>query len=252
MFDMIFLSDNDYYDKSIKNYISTNFSVIDSDFDGDQIAKIMEKNTIRLIIAWIDEIRGASSVELRRLVKYTKDVHFCLLGEHDHCLEMMDSMNNPLVHGIDIPISITKFVDNFTYIVENFVGREHLDMSNAARKKHILLVDDDPVCLRNMMNWLKIFYKVSVTKSGQECLTFLETKLPDLILLDYEMPEMNGIQTLEKIRQIPYCSEIPVVFLTGVSDMNKVKEALAHKPQGYILKNTDRTEFVNKVNSVLR
>lgn len=252
MYDMIFLSDNDYYDKSIKNYIATNFSVVFAPYIQSEISVIMQKNPIKMIIAWIDDMRGASSVELRRLIKYTKEMHFCLLGEHDKCREFMDSVNNPNVHGIDVPISITRFVDNFNYIVENFIGMDKLDVSNAARKKHILLVDDDAVCLRNMMNWLKIFYKVSVAKSGEECLKFLETKVPNLILLDYEMPEMNGIETLDRIRKISYCADLPVVFLTGVSDLEKVKQALEHKPQGYILKTTERTEFVNKVDSILK
>ena len=45
-------------------------------------------------------------------------------------------------------------------------------------------------------------------------------------------------------------ADIPVVFLTSVSDTDKVKEALKQKPQGYILKNTDRVDFLTKVNKI--
>ena len=118
------------------------------------------------------------------------------------------------------------------------------------RKHSILLVDDDPVCLRTMMSWLQTFYQVAVAKSGAACLSFLGKTKPDLILLDYEMPVCNGLQTLEMIRNEPEYAEIPVVFLTGVSDTEKVKEAIKLKPQGYILKNTDRIEFLDKINSI--
>ena len=98
---------------------------------------------------------------------------------------------------------------------------------NANRKHTVLLVDDDPVCLRNMTNWLKNFYHVSVAKSGAACISFLGKNKPDLILLDYEMPVCDGLQTLEMIRNEADYAEIPVIFLTGVSDMDKVKEVLA-------------------------
>jgi CheY-like chemotaxis protein len=64
------------------------------------------------------------------------------------------------------------------------------------------------------------------------------------------MPVCDGVQTLEMIRSEPEYADIPVIFLTGVSDMDKVKEALKLKPQGYILKNTDRVDFLNKVNQI--
>ena len=66
----------------------------------------------------------------------------------------------------------------------------------------------------------------------------------------YEMPVCNGLQTLEMIRSEADYADIPVVFLTGVSDTEKVKEAIKLKPQGYILKNTDRIEFMNKINAI--
>jgi DNA-binding NarL/FixJ family response regulator len=53
------------------------------------------------------------------------------------------------------------------------------------------------------------------------------------------------------IRNEPEYADIPVVFLTGVSDTEKVKDAIKLKPQGYILKNTDRIEFMNKIKTIL-
>ena len=111
-------------------------------------------------------------------------------------------------------------------------------------------MDDDPVCLRNMMNWLKNFYQIAMVKSGAACISYLGKARPDLILLDYEMPVCNGVQTLEMIRSEPEYADIPVIFLTSVSDTEKVKEAIKLKPQGYVLKNSGRVDFLNKINSV--
>ena len=75
---------------------------------------------------------------------------------------------------------------------------------------------------------------------------------PDLILLDYEMPGWDGVQTLEMIRANKDLISIPILFLTGVSDRELVTEALKHKPQGYILKNSDRNTILEKVSSVFK
>ena len=153
------------------------------------------------------------------------------------------------VHCIEIPLPIDSFQRQFERLLARNEDLQSLK-KNTGRRLSILLVDDDPVCLRNMMSWLQNFYQVAVAKSGAACLSFLGKTKPDLILLDYEMPVCNGLQTLEMIRNEPEYADIPVVFLTGVSDTEKVREAIKLKPQGYILKNTDRVEFLNKIKAV--
>jgi len=65
---------------------------------------------------------------------------------------------------------------------------------------------------------------------------YLETKTADLILLDYEMPEESGAEVFRRLRLKLKAMKIPVIFLTGVADSEKIKEVLALKPQGYLLK----------------
>ena len=112
------------------------------------------------------------------------------------------------------------------------------------------MVDDDGTMLRTIKSWLSEKYQVFMVNSGMSAITFLAKNQVDLILLDYEMPVCDGLQTLEMIRSEPDYSEIPVIFLTGVSDTEKVREAIKLKPQGYILKDTDRIEFINKINTL--
>ena len=66
------------------------------------------------------------------------------------------------------------------------------------------------------------------------------------------MPGWDGVQTLEMIRANKDLISIPILFLTGVSDRELVTEALKHKPQGYILKNSDRNTILEKVSSVFK
>ena len=103
-------------------------------------------------------------------------------------------------------------------------------------QRTILLVDDDAVMIRTLREGLSTSYKVLPANSGANALKILARAKPDLILLDYEMPEMNGPQVLEELRKNPQTAEIPVMFLTAKTDTESIEKIEALKPQGHMLK----------------
>lgn len=116
------------------------------------------------------------------------------------------------------------------------------------RRKHILIVDDDSRMLRMLQSYLSRRYDLATAINGKVAMKFLETKETDLVLLDYEMPMENGATVLEKIRANEKTKNLPVVFLTGVTEKNKIREVLALRPQGYLLKPID----VERVSSTIK
>ncbi|MEE1072671.1 MAG: response regulator [Cellulosilyticum sp.] len=84
--------------------------------------------------------------------------------------------------------------------------------------KHILLVDDNIANLKLASNLLKDYYKVSLTKSGIQALEFCKKHKPDLILLDINMPNMNGFETINELKKNLETRNIPVIFLTASKD----------------------------------
>lgn len=118
-------------------------------------------------------------------------------------------------------------------------------------KKHILIIDDDPMMLKIIKDHLHESYNVATAVSGKVALKFLETKNTDLILLDYEMPEMNGPEVLENLRAKKNTANIPVVFLTGTKDREKVQNALMLKPQGYLLKPIEKDKLTDMIHNLL-
>ncbi len=121
----------------------------------------------------------------------------------------------------------------------------------AARKKHILVVDDDSSVLKLLKGYLVERYDVATAISGKIALKFLETKKTDMVILDYEMPVDNGAAVLSKIRENPATRNIPVVFLTGVTDRNKIMEVLSMKPKGYLAKPIDMEKLSSTIKGVL-
>ncbi|MCM1387162.1 MAG: response regulator [Bacillus sp. (in: Bacteria)] len=122
---------------------------------------------------------------------------------------------------------------------------------DSSQRKHILIVDDTPVMLKTLKEHLHTKYDVATAVSGKIALKFLERKKTDLILLDYEMPEENGPAVLEKLRANEETKDIPVVFLTGVSDKEKIREALVLRPQSYLLKPIDREKLMDTIESII-
>ncbi len=101
------------------------------------------------------------------------------------------------------------------------------------RRKQILVVDDDTEQLIHIKEQLEEFYDVTCVKSGVAAFKFLAKRKPDLILLDYLMPEMDGPEVLRNIQDTSDWEDIPVIFLTGVTEKKKVLSTLAElRPQG--------------------
>jgi len=100
-----------------------------------------------------------------------------------------------------------------------------IDLQNNTHKEDILIVDDTPENLRFLSTILmNEGYNIRKALSGQMALTAVQTVLPDLILLDIMMPSMNGYQVCESLKADPKTAEIPVIFLSALSEaFDKVK-----------------------------
>ena len=126
------------------------------------------------------------------------------------------------------------------------------DADRDLRRKRILVVDDDPEQLIHIREQLEEFYDVSLVRSGDDAFKFLQRKTPDLILLDYLMPEKDGPQVLRELQMVPEYNRIPVVFLTGVTEKKAVLQTLKElRPKGYIIKPAKKSELVAKIIDVL-
>ena len=126
------------------------------------------------------------------------------------------------------------------------------DNAGKNARKQILVVDDDTEQLMIIKEQLEEFYDVTCVKSGAAAFKFLAKKTPDIILLDYLMPMMDGPEVLRNIQDTKDWEDIPVVFLTGMTEKKKVLQTLAElRPQGYIVKPAKKSELVAKIIDIL-
>lgn len=117
--------------------------------------------------------------------------------------------------------------------------------------KRILLIDDDEDMLAMTERWLeKGGYEVVKAVSGKEALDILNHQKPDLILLDYAMPEMNGPEVLAAIRSNNDTKNIPVLYRTGMDDTDFYGDENC-KPDAVASKSEGRPILMKAVESIL-
>ncbi|MCM1135483.1 MAG: response regulator [Clostridium sp.] len=112
-------------------------------------------------------------------------------------------------------------------------------------KKKILVVDDSGVIRQALKKLLEKDYEVVTADSGATAMKLMIPEKPDLVLMDYQMPDWDGLETLKSLRAEKKTANIPVIFLTGKADRRSIEKMMSARPAGYLLK-TMRTADIKK------
>lgn len=216
-----------------------------ADFDVVRIPDEMEeiamyRNDAEIMLYYpadtIDHIERTT----KYLIELCKEEHktLCLVGEpHNVAIAEQVDTEHTIYAVYKRPVNMNVLVDDMLQLLDSY--------QEYSRRKRILIVDDDNDFLTVMKHWLQHTYQVDGIRSGKEALHYLEYIWPDLILLDYEMPELDGYQVLDEIRKNPLTARIPIIFLTGKNDKDSVMRILKRKPDGYLLKSMKKDELID-------
>lgn len=157
-----------------------------------------------------------------------KDIPIFVTGDPQEIIEIQKDIPLHLIQKeFPRPINVNEVAEAIESYLITF-GKQN--------KKKILVVDDSGSMLRNVKGWLEDKYQVILANSGAMAIKYLSTNRPDLVLLDYEMPIVDGRQVLGMIRSESEFSDIPVIFLTSKGDKESVMQVMDLKPDGYLLK----------------
>ena len=114
-------------------------------------------------------------------------------------------------------------------------------------KDVILVVDDQPINLKVIASVLSADYSLSIANNGINALKMLEKGLPDLILLDIMMPEMDGYEVCKRVKENEKTKDIPIIFLTAKTDINDIIKGFDVGAVDYITKPFNPTEMKVRV-----
>lgn len=126
-------------------------------------------------------------------------------------------------------------------------------MSNhkTSKRNKILVVDDDPTFNAILGDTLAEWYDVSTVDSGQSCLDLVPSLCPEIILLDIEMPDLNGLEVCQQLKRNPLTAKIPVIFISGLCSTEERLKGYDVGCEDYITKPVDFDDLLHKIYQAL-
>ncbi len=210
-------------------------------FSFNELSGMDEKT--KVIIAFVDgesNFNKPSLIYLKDL-SIEKEIPIIFCAYHDEEEQIKEATNGADVLKIYLhPINIKEIV----FAVEQFLKL------NSEVKKKILVVDDDGMYCKYIQKILGDKYIVLFETSGLSAVTKMAQVRPDLILLDYEMPKLNGFTLYDCIKDETSLQDIPIAFLTSKNDVETVQKAATLGPEGYFLKSMAPEELISGVDKL--
>ncbi|MCB1584306.1 MAG: response regulator [Xanthomonadales bacterium] len=146
----------------------------------------------------------------------------------------------------------TKFILHFSKCIEDQRQIDHKVVNWKHGKKQRVMVVEDSADLRHVIyHNLKADYAIIEASDGLQALEVVENDLPDLILLDIKMPDMDGHQFLSELKNLPRCKHIPVIILSAFYSKTYKLKSLKLQANDHIRKPVDFDELKLKIKSLL-
>jgi CheY-like chemotaxis protein len=223
---------------AIKNaMLSAKYTVVESSYS---IADLSSKqHGANLIVLYTD----TEFEEHRDAMVYFKDLS---MEENIIMMVIGDKPAFDLVHKYipkeDVAFEVSRPLDMGDLMSKVMVATD--DEFELQRRKCILIVDDDLTFLQMIREWLKDTYRVGMANSGTQAVAWLATNKADLILLDYDMPVLDGPKVMEMLKSESFSNSTPVMFLTGKNDRESVTNVISLKPEDYLLKSISKDKLL--------
>lgn len=120
-------------------------------------------------------------------------------------------------------------------------------------RKMIVAVDDSPMVLKTLESMLRDKYNIVLFSKGMRALGYFKQNRPDMIILDVDMPDINGYQLLRQINNLYSAkSKVPVIFLTSNSEKSYVEKAVMFGAVDYAVKPIKEDVLLQKIHRVLK
>ena len=224
----------------IQNVTGSGLEVVDINADISEIERNQYVSDV--IVYYIGNVEMGTKRVLKCINGMCKEYRksLCVIGESNSLRIAKETCDPGVITATYTrPLDVRKLVSD--------LGRMLHTREEYARKKTILLVDDDTDFLQIAYAWFDGVYDVDFVSSAKEAMKYLSDKKPDLILLDHEMPKMSGYEFMAEIRKNWKTADIPVIFLTGKDDKESVMHILEKRPNGYLLKSTPKEQLLKNI-----
>ncbi len=117
-------------------------------------------------------------------------------------------------------------------------------------KKKIVVADDEPFILSALQDTLSDDYSVYTASNGKEAIKTVEKVMPDLIILDVMMPEMDGLEACKQLKKNKETASIPVIILTAKGQITDIEKGFKSGADAYVVKPFSPARLIEKVEEI--
>ncbi|NQZ54501.1 MAG: response regulator [Piscirickettsiaceae bacterium] len=120
-----------------------------------------------------------------------------------------------------------------------------------ADKHYILVADDEPMNQLIMQELLKDNFDLACVNNGIECVRSVQERRPDMILMDVNMPDMDGLEATRKIKSLEGCIDLPILLVSVLATQSEMQVGLASGADYYITKPFEGTTLMDAIRTFL-
>jgi len=251
---IIYVDDVNYSLITVKNRLGEFYEI----FPADSVVKMYEfldyfRPDLILMDVNMPDIDGYEAIKSLKADERFAEIPVIFLTGNSDRESVVKGLSLGAADYVIKPFSATKLIESIEFNLDptkrKKISREDED---DGKQYSILVVDDVSSMLRAIQYALHDRYKVFALSRSEDVVDFLKTKKPDLILLDYLMPIMNGFDLIPVIRELPDHKETPIIIITTEGTLDHVNEAMSIGASDFIVKPFKPKELNDKVAKHIR
>jgi len=250
---IIYVDDVNYSLVSVKSRLSEFYEI----FPADSALKLFEllsyfKPDIILLDVNMPDVDGYETIKSLKSDERYSDIPVIFVTGNSDRESVVKGLSLGAVDYVIKPFTASKLIES---IDNNLNPRKRKDSpfnDEDSGKPCILVVDDVSSMLRAIQYALHDRYKVFILSKSEDVMDFLRNKKPELIILDYLMPVLNGFDLIPLIRALPDYKDTPIIIITTEGTVDHLNEAMSLGASDFIVKPFKPKELNDKVSKHLR
>ena len=217
--------------------------------NGEDALTVLQTRSVDLVfLDWnMPKMNGMEFLRKIRLMENLRELPVIMITSETDKENILETLSNGVMDYIIKPISKDIFDEKMVKYIKDLATKSDIVEFYITT----LIVDDSRLTraqIKGLMNEMNICNCTHVeAENGEEALKVLERQSVDIVFLDWNMPKMNGMDMLRKIRGIEKFRELPVIMVTSESDKELILSALANGVMDYIIKPIAKETFDQKV-----
>jgi putative two-component system response regulator len=250
---IIYVDDVNYSLMTVKSRLSEQYEI----YPAESVLKMYEflegfKPDLILLDVNMPDIDGYEAIKGLKSDERYSDIPVIFLTGNSDRESVVKGLSLGAADYVVKPFTTSKLVESIEVHLNPIKKRHSSYEDENDSKPGVLIVDDVSSMLRAMQYALHDRYKVYVLSKSEDVMDFLRNKIPDLILLDYVMPVLNGFDLIPMIRALPEHKDTPIIIITTEGTQEHVNEAISLGASDFMVKPFKPQELNNKVAKHIR